>query len=165
MVGLLNHACKVVRAGRSFMRQMLDLLHTVPMHPLRPHPVRLNRGFRSDLAWWRIFIERCNGISFLAPPAHLPTLQLVSDASGMWGCGVWHGSRWFQVQWDQRAAVLQIMVKELIPIVLAGAVWGATVAQSSRAMPLRQPGSGSNSVFTYLQGQPLHALAACTGLY
>ena len=42
---------------------------------------------------------------------------------------------------------------------------GATVAQSLRAMPLRQPSSGSNSVFAHLQGQPLHALAACTGLY
>ena len=50
LVGLLNHACKVVRAGRSFLRRMLDLLHTVPTHPLRPHPIRLNRGFRSDLA-------------------------------------------------------------------------------------------------------------------
>ena len=80
LAGLLNHACKVVRAGRSFLRRMLDLLHTVPMHPLRPHPIRLNRGFRSDLAWWRLFVERWNGISFLAPPAHLPILQLASDA-------------------------------------------------------------------------------------
>ena len=124
LIGLLNHACKVVRAGRSFLQRMLDLLQTMPMHPLKPHPVRLNRGFRLDLAWWRIFIERWNGISFLAPPAHLPILQLASDASGTWGCGAWHGSCWFQVQWDQRAAALQIMVKELIPIVLACEVWG-----------------------------------------
>ena len=38
----------------------------------------------------------------------------------------WKGkTRWFQVQWDQRAAALQIMVKELIPIVLACMVWGS----------------------------------------
>ena len=123
-IGLLNHACKVVWAGRSFLRRMLDLLHTLPMHPLKPHPVRLNREFRSDLAWWGIFVEQWNGISFLTPPAHLPILQLASDASGTWGCGALHGSGWFQVQWDQQAAALQIMEKELIPIVLACAVWG-----------------------------------------
>ena len=102
---------------------MLDLLHTLPMHPLKPHPVCLNRGFRSDLAWWRIFFKQWNGISFLTPPAHLPILQLASYASGTWGCGALHGSCWFQVQWDQRAAAQQIMAKELIPVVLACAVW------------------------------------------
>ena len=30
LVGTLNHACKVVRAGRSFLRRMLDLLHGIP---------------------------------------------------------------------------------------------------------------------------------------
>ena len=29
LIGLLNHACKVVRLGRSFLCQMLDLLHVV----------------------------------------------------------------------------------------------------------------------------------------
>ena len=123
LTGLLNHACKVVRSGRSFLRRMLDLLHTVPMHPFNPHPIRLNRGFRADLAWWCLFVSHWNGVSFLAPPAHLPTLQLASDASGTWGCGAWHRSHWFQVQWDQRAESLRIMAKELIPIVLACAVW------------------------------------------
>ena len=31
---------------------------------------------------------------------------------------------------------------------------GATVAQSLRAMPIRQPGSGNNAVFANLQGEP-----------
>lgn len=47
LIGLLNHACKVVRSGRSFLRRMIDLLHTVqPSQPM----IRLNTGFRSDLA-------------------------------------------------------------------------------------------------------------------
>ena len=124
LAGLLNHACKVVRSGRSFLRHMLDLLHTVPMHPLKPHAIRLNRGFRSDLTWWCLFVSCWNGVSFLAPPAHLPTLQLASDTSGTWDCGAWHRSHWFQMQWDQRAESLQIMAKELIPIVLSCAVCG-----------------------------------------
>ena len=51
LIGLLNHACKVLRPGRPFLRRMIDLLHSVPMHPLKPHPIRLNRQFRSDLTW------------------------------------------------------------------------------------------------------------------
>ena len=124
LVGLLNHACKVVHSGWSFLRCMLDLFHTVPMHPLKLHPIHLNRGFRSDLTWWCLFVSCWNGVSFLAPPAHLPTLQSASDTSGTWDCGAWHRSHWFQVQWDQREESLQIMAKELIPIVLACAVWG-----------------------------------------
>ena len=74
--------------------------------------------------WWHTFAVEWNGISFLSPPSRLPQLQLMSDASGLWGCGAWHGRKWFQLQWDQRSAVLPIMVKELLPIVLACAVWG-----------------------------------------
>ena len=124
LVGFLNHACKVVRCGRTFLRRMLDLLHGVPMHPLRPHPIRLNRAFRSDLAWWRLFASDWNGISFLPPPTRLPVWQIASDASGSWGCGAWHGSHWFQLSWDERSEGLTIMIKELLPIVLAGMIWG-----------------------------------------
>jgi hypothetical protein len=121
LIGLLNHASKVVRSGRSFLRRMLDLLHGVPS---RPHPIRLNKEFRSDLAWWRLFAAAWNGVSFLPPPRHLPTVEITSDASGSWGCGAWHKHHWFQLQWDQRSQAFTIMVKELLPIILACAVWG-----------------------------------------
>lgn len=123
LVGLLNHACKVIRSGRSFLRRMLDLLHTVPNPPHRRSIIRLNTGFRSDLAWWRAFTRRWNGVSFLPPPAHLPSVEVTSDASGSWGCGVWHQNSWFQVQWDPRSQGLSIAQKELIPIILACATW------------------------------------------
>ena len=61
LIGLLNHACKVVRSGRSFLRRMLDLLHAVP--PTQSI-IGLKTSFRSDLAWWTAFIAHWNGISF-----------------------------------------------------------------------------------------------------
>ena len=39
LIGLLSHACKVVRSGRSFLRRLIDL-STIPMH--LEHYVRLN---------------------------------------------------------------------------------------------------------------------------
>ena len=49
-----------------------------------------------------------------------------SDASGSWGCGAWFGHEWFQLRWDARSFHLPITVKELLPIVLADAIWGPT---------------------------------------
>ena len=123
-MGLLNHACKVVRSGRAFLRRILDLLHAVPMHHLQPHPIRLNREFRSDLAWWQMFVAEWNRVSFLAPPPQLPATAMASDASGSWGCGAWHGTRWFQLQWDAASQELPIALKELLPVVLAYELWG-----------------------------------------
>ena len=46
LVGLLNHACKGVRAGRSFLRRMIDLLHSRHHNSAgRGPPIRLNTEF------------------------------------------------------------------------------------------------------------------------
>lgn len=125
LVGHLNHACKVVRAGRSFLRRIIDLLHSRPES--RSHSsafIRLNRGFRADIAWWQTFIDQWNGISFLWTPDSLATICATSDASGRWGCGAWYGKEWFQLQWGPNTCDLPIAVKELLPIVIGCAIWG-----------------------------------------
>ena len=61
LIGLLNHAYKVVWSGHAFQMRMINLLQTVPMHPLKPHPIRLNTEFHLDLAWW-IFLSKWNGV-------------------------------------------------------------------------------------------------------
>ena len=126
LVGLLNHACKVVQAGRSFLRRMIDLLHSRPHTRLarKDTPTRLNTGFRADLAWWQCFLQSWIGVSFLSTPPYLPRLRMASDASGHWGCGAWFGVNWFHMQWTSKSAPLPITVKELLPILIAGVVWG-----------------------------------------
>eukprot|EP00731_Ephydatia_muelleri_P036077 Em0199g3a len=129
LIGLLNHACKVVRPGRSFLRRMLDLLSSSAgrgSHRGRGGFVRLNRAFQADLAWWRAFLQEWNGVGFMSAWAQSPAMvELVSDASGSWGCGAFWGSRWLQVQWDESAVCLPIAAKELLPIILGSAIWGA----------------------------------------
>ena len=126
LCGLLNHACKVVRAGRSFLRRMLDLLHETCHPPRGRIPIRINASFRSDLAWWLTFVRTWNGTSFLPPPPYLPKRQFTSDASGSWGCGAWHINSWFQIPWCTGSVTLSIAEKELLPIILACAAWGKT---------------------------------------
>ena len=60
LIGHLSHASRVVRAGRTFLRRMIDL-STIPKE--LNHWVRLNKGFQSDLHWWAVFLEDWNGVS------------------------------------------------------------------------------------------------------
>ena len=53
-----------------------------------------------------------------------PDIVVTSDASGNWGCGAYCGKAWFQLQWNESTKLEHISVKELIPIVVAAAIWG-----------------------------------------
>ena len=127
LIGHLNHACKVVRSGRSFLRRMIDLLHTRRQSRRGPIPIRLNTGFQADLAWWQEFLLWWNGVSFLPSSSNLPTTVLSTDASGSWGSGGWWQDVWCQIQWPPQAQALSIAEKELIPIIL----WPVTLGASS----------------------------------
>ena len=93
--------------------------------PARPeHIIRLNREFRSDLQWWSCFLPIWNGRSILPQPR--PAHWLCSDASGSWGCGALNDSGdWFQVKWPTSWTLHHIAAKEMVPVVIALAVWGA----------------------------------------
>ncbi len=49
LIGVLSHACKVVRAGRTFLRRLIELSVTAKK---LEHFVRLSREARSDIEWW-----------------------------------------------------------------------------------------------------------------
>jgi hypothetical protein len=62
LTGKLNHACAVVRPGKTFMRRMFELLAgTRRAH----HHVRINTALRSDLIWWATFLTEWNRTSLL----------------------------------------------------------------------------------------------------
>jgi len=53
------------------------------------------------------------------------TFKIASDASGSWGCGTTWKSSWFQLKWNKITEAFHITVKELIPIIIATAIWGS----------------------------------------
>ena len=123
LIGQLQHACRVVRPGRTFLRRMIMLsTHPKELH----HHVRLNAAFRSDLQWWAAFLQEWNGVSMMTQdPRISPQAIITSDASGNWGCGAFNSNLdWFQLQWPSSWHALHITVKELAPIVIACAIWG-----------------------------------------
>ena len=122
LIGVLSHTSKVVRASRVFLHRLIDLSTTASS---LDHFIRLNQDPRSDLEWWASFIDSWNGISLLALVSNQQRNSTVtSDASGNWGCGAFWGSTWFQLQWAGLLHEAHIAIKELVPLVLAAALWG-----------------------------------------
>ncbi|XP_065884002.1 uncharacterized protein [Dysidea avara] len=82
LIGLLQHATKVVIPGRTFVSRMYKAAARLKR---LSHSTRLTAGFRSDLRWWHLFASCWNGISFLdnSSPDHF----IATDASESWGCG------------------------------------------------------------------------------
>ena len=71
-------------------------------------------------------MTRWNGIGMMASLGRVPPRAIrTSDASGNSGCGALLASgRWFQCQWEGQWEGVHITAKELLPIVIACAVWG-----------------------------------------
>lgn len=81
--------------------------------------LRLNLSARSDILWWHTFLNSWNGISII--PIQQPQIQLTS---GSWGCGAYSGTHWFQLAWPESVKYSNIAYLELIPILVAAAIWG-----------------------------------------
>ena len=116
----------VVWPGRVFVRQLFNLSATVQKNN---HHMNLNQGARSDLTWWHEFLVEWNGVSMLSSIGEQkPEVTLTSDASGSWGCGAYWGTKWFQLAWSSASGSssqdTNIATKELVPIVIAPAMWG-----------------------------------------
>ena len=123
LIGQLQHACCIVKPGRSFLRRMISLSTVArELH----HRIRLNKGFRSDLQWWHRFLPSWNGTGMMSAVARCGFVATVtSDASGSWGCGAFASTgEWFQLKWPDHWQERHITVKELLPVVLSIAIWG-----------------------------------------
>ena len=93
--------------------------------------VRLNNAFQADLQWWWAFLVAWNGSSIiLKARSQAPDIRVWSDTSGK--CGALWGGSWFQGTWEKypKAQQWDIAAKEMLPIILAAAIWGKTWSRS-----------------------------------
>lgn len=120
LVGHLSHPATVVTHGRVFLCQLFLLLS---LDHAQHHFIRINTGARADLMWWHIFLQDWNGTSFF--PTTTTTVEVISDASGSFSCGAFTTNLgWFQLRWPDSWQPVNIAAKELVPIVIATALWG-----------------------------------------
>ena len=62
------------------------------------HHIHLSNELRTDLVWWRLFAQHWNRSALVISPS-ARRYQIISDASGSWGCGAWYDNYWFSVPW------------------------------------------------------------------
>ena len=68
LAGLLQHACKVVRPGRTFTRRIYNLL--AQTHHFQPHfTIRLSAACRADIEWWCTFSAHLERDSYAQTPS------------------------------------------------------------------------------------------------
>lgn len=120
LVGVLQHACRVITPGKTFLGRAIGLLKLAKS---KFHNIRLSADFKADMMWWKTFAPHWNGAS-LVVHNHSPLHTITSDASSSWGCGAWHNNNWFQLCWDLQSQSWGIAPKELAPALIAAALWG-----------------------------------------
>ena len=128
-VGHLAHASIVIRHGGSFCahcslycRLQQDLNFSFAL--INRFALTCNGGIASSkIGTVHCFLQDWNGSSFFPPPT--PSVHVFSDASGVFGCGAFDTQRgWFKFQWRSEWADRSIAVKEMVPVVVAAALWG-----------------------------------------
>ena len=123
LVGKLSFACKVIPAGRIFLRRLLDLSCKMKrMH----YQHRLTTEACLDLDWWLAFLPTWSGTSYILESnwSTSPSMALYTDASGTLGWGAYWAGHWIQARWLPDQIGRDITCKELFAIAFAENTWG-----------------------------------------
>ena len=130
LVGKLAHASRAVRPGKTFLRSLIELVKGIRKDF---HHIRMNAAARSDIYWWSVFAQTWIGVSLIRELGKEDVdYEVMTDASGRFGCGGPWGNRWFQVQWSPGYRITKlknpfsqdsILLRELLPVVIAAAIW------------------------------------------
>ena len=136
---------KVVPAGPTFLRRMIDLSTTAhsSQEVISPSP-----SFSIDLEWWRAFKSPWNGRSFFLLPhwTHSPDLNLYTDSAGSIGFSAYCQGG----QVDPTAAESQHSMEGTIPHCVSGIHLGGTLVYSLPPCAMRQPSSGPLHLIRHL---------------
>lgn len=123
LIGKLNWCARVVRGGRTFIRNLINLMCKLKQSH---HYIRMNLAAKSDVDWW------CQGLNFFhgTTPFNVdipvPNSQFATDACLSGGAGHYL-NHWFYTSWvtDMPTyANCHINVLELLTVLVAAKRWG-----------------------------------------
>ena len=126
LIGKLMFVCRVVRPGRIFVQQLIDLSKQARhLH----HKVRLSVDALLDIEWWIKFLPSWNGKSVFYNSywTDSNTMHLYSDASNK-AVAAYFDGHWFVVPFEGRFVILSLFSinwRELCAVALAVATWGS----------------------------------------
>ena len=122
LIGVLSFTAKVVKAGRTFLRRLIDLSTVVSS---LGHHISLNQSARADISWWMEFLPIWNGVELFQDDLITSfDLSLYTDASDI-GMGGVLGRGWFSVKWPNRfsSKFRSTNFQELFAIFTAVTIW------------------------------------------
>jgi hypothetical protein len=123
IVGRLNWCSRVVRGGRTFLRNLINLIGRVS----QPHHyVRIGAPAHADLLWWNTGLTLFHGSSPFLNDLPVPGAVFSTDACLEGGAGHFMGD-WFFVDWVRDFASdfeCNINVLELMCVLVAVQRWG-----------------------------------------
>lgn len=123
VIGKLSFACKVIPAGRIFLRRLIDKSCSVfCLH----HHVSLTKEANLNIYWWLNFLPQWSGTFRILQTQWTasPSMELFTDVSGSHGWGAYWAGRWIQGQWPAEHFHKTITWKELYAIATAVNTWG-----------------------------------------
>lgn len=82
LLGMLNHAMRIIPQGRAFVSRLLALL---PLYQDSDSVVKLQADARADLIMWDQFLCDCNGISVFILQSSDGSPRVFSDAAALVG--------------------------------------------------------------------------------
>jgi len=124
LIGKLSFCCKVLPAGRIFLRRMIDLSTSVQQ---LTHHIPLTTEAQLDIQWWINFLANWSDKSLILSNKWIPSpmLHLYTDASGSHGWGAYWSGRWLQSSWTPAQQQMDITWKELLAIISGIHAWGS----------------------------------------
>jgi hypothetical protein len=133
ITGLLGFAAKVIRAGRTFLRRLINYTtHLISKNNCHTKQFNLNQSVKQDLRWWLTYITQWNGKKSIYPTDWTSSadMHITSDASKV-GFGATFNNEWFSGPWSDedhksaaRAQRDSMPWKECKALVMAAATWG-----------------------------------------
>jgi hypothetical protein len=142
LTGTLSFCCKVIRAGRVFLRRLINFT----THLLRRHkgkslatPRPICQSVKKDITWWMTYIGQFNGTLSIYPTQWCESIDMhIATDACQDGYGGVFGNEWFYGTWsvdeEQQARRLSrdsMPWKELHCLVRAASIWGSRWSQSN----------------------------------
>ena len=122
LVGKLNWCARVFFGGRSFMRNLFNLISKLKQSH---HRVRLTKAAKSDISWWVVGLDCFHGTTGFLCDSPLPSYEFATDACLVGGGGHF-GDHWFYVNWASdfpEMSAAHINVLELETVLIASELW------------------------------------------
>ncbi len=122
IIGKLCFVVKCVRQSRVFLNRML---HTLRSMSLDQKSINLSPSFKKDLRWWRRYVLRFNGVSFIPPIIWSEPDFYFSTDSCLSGCGGICKNEYFHSAYPSFIIAMELRIHqlELLAVLVAVRLW------------------------------------------